>query len=79
MAKIKETPKYITRRNDAMEAHLKNGVSYTVAIDKARQALQKASQRHAQRNNECIVTNVNFNVIENDKRKKTRDVPVIQK
>jgi hypothetical protein len=69
VAKIKETPKYITRRSDAMTSHLKNGVSYTVAIDKARQALAKASQRHSKHNNECIVTTVNFNVFENDGKK----------
>jgi hypothetical protein len=66
------TPKYVTRRSDTMEKHLKNGASYSVAIDKAREALKKASQRHAQRNNECIVTIVNFNAFENDGRKVVR-------
>ncbi len=66
------TPKYISRRCDAMELHLKNGASYTVAIDKARDALHKASQRHAKHSNECIVTTVSFNAFENDGRKIVR-------
>lgn len=44
----------IIKRSNAMLKHIERGSSYTVAVDKALEALSKACERHAKHSNECL-------------------------
>ena len=44
----------IIKRSNAMMRHIERGSSYTVAVDKALEALAKACERHARHSNECL-------------------------